>query len=332
MPEWRPHKSGVTRRATKRNAPAIVVTAAGVAVFPPRATFGPRTLSDFEFVWIMEGNVVAHFDGQRVEAGPGTVILARPGMTDQYEWDRERRTIHGYFHFTIANQRRWPPFDRWPLARTMPEDDVIRPLFRYVLKLTAEPSACAADHVASVVEVMLGAFLRGSLALAPEPIMTLPVAVERALQAIHDAVYAPGAEEITLDALAARACVTRQHLCRLFRQHLQLGPMETLRLMRAQSAATLLGRTTMSVKEIAEATGFANPFHLSRVFRQTYGLSPQQYRTALWGGVPLPINPVAERLRFAVWSLRVPTNRMTSITTPQNPPLPKTPAPKSGDR
>lgn len=325
-------KSGVAGRSANRSAPNVVVNTAGVAIFPPKATFGPRKLTDFEFVWIIEGNVVGRFDEQAVSAAPGTILLSRPGMTDQYEWDRDRRTIHGYFHFSLNDMRRWPPLEQWPLARVMPEDDVIRPLFRYVLKLTADAERCVAQQVSSVVEVMLDAFIRGELTLAPQPMVALPVPLERALQTIHDAVTASSSPEVSLDQLAAVACVTRQHLCRLFRQHLQLGPMETVRLMRVQNAATLLSRSTMSIKEIAEATGFANQFHFSRVFRRTYGMSPQQYRTALWVGTAVPSNPVAQRLRLALWTLRTTAPPQTPITAVRSQPSSETPPPKSGGR
>lgn len=315
-----------------RVLPNALVSAAGVAVFPPKATFGPRTLMDFEFVWMIEGEAVAHFDGQRVAAPPGTILLGRPGMTDQYDWDVHRRTVHGYFHFSLRETHRWPPCRQWPLARPMPEDDVLRPLFRYVLRLASERGGGDPTPLSSVIEVMLDAFVGGNLMLAPEPALSLPQAVERALQAIHDAVYSNPPSNLRLTELAAAASVTRQHLCRLFRQHLQLGPMETVRLIRLQHAATLLSRSTLSVKEVSDAAGFASPYHFSRAFRAVYSLSPQQYRSALWSGQPTRSNPLVGRLRWATLTLGVGRPMTAPVKPVENPPTSETPAPKSSGR
>src|SRR5678815_3068109 len=49
-----------------------------VAVYPPGSTWGPRTLPDFELVWILEGDTVWTCNGTRHAAPPGTMILSRP--------------------------------------------------------------------------------------------------------------------------------------------------------------------------------------------------------------------------------------------------------------
>ncbi len=42
----------------------------------------------------------------------------------------------------------------------------------------------------------------------------------------------------------------------------------------------LLGDRTMRVKEAAEATGYANPFYFSRVYRRHFGVHPSVRRGA----------------------------------------------------
>jgi len=54
----------------------------GLPSIHPGATFGPRLLHDFEFVWIIDGYAKA---GLMAGGGgtAGTVLLGRPGMTDR---------------------------------------------------------------------------------------------------------------------------------------------------------------------------------------------------------------------------------------------------------
>ncbi len=105
----------------------------GLAVYPPGETFGPRTLLDFEFVWIIDGDAVFEADGVAHPAPSGTVILSRPGMRDGYIWDAKRTSRHGFFHFTIErNGVELPPEHDWPLLRQMRHDDVLLPLFHHL--------------------------------------------------------------------------------------------------------------------------------------------------------------------------------------------------------
>lgn len=40
----------------------LVMSGWGVAVYPPGATFGPRQLEDFEFVWLLQGTAEWRYD------------------------------------------------------------------------------------------------------------------------------------------------------------------------------------------------------------------------------------------------------------------------------
>src|ERR1041384_2796958 len=110
------------------------VTSAGIVSWPAGATLGPRALDQFEFVWIIEGGGIIHYDEHAIGAAPGTILLCRPGMKDRYDWGGKERTLHGFFHFRCELPKRgWPSLSAWPLSQMMPPDDVLRPLFRYVL-------------------------------------------------------------------------------------------------------------------------------------------------------------------------------------------------------
>lgn len=277
----------------------LTVSHASVVVYPPGATLGLRRTLDYEFVWIIEGPSVAYFDEQRVDAPPGTVLLRRPGMTDRYDWAPAHHTVHAFLHFLCeVPPRGWPAPATWPLAQAVHGDDVLRPLFRYVLNahLLAEPLRAAV--LLPAVDLMLKSFVSGTLTLAAEPRADLPPALERAMDHIRRHTFFDRPSRVTLADLAAAAHVSREHLCRLFRHHLNLGPAECVRLARLQYASTLLGRASMTVKEVADAAGFANPYHFSRAFSQTYGLSPRHYRRAVSDGVPVPPNPIVRMLRL----------------------------------
>jgi len=72
----------------------LTISGSGVAVYPPGATFGPRRLEDFEFVWLLQGTAEWCYDQGRIALGPNRLLLGRPGIQDSFVWDRTRPTRH----------------------------------------------------------------------------------------------------------------------------------------------------------------------------------------------------------------------------------------------
>jgi len=279
----------------------LLLGIAGIAAYPPGATFGPRLLHDFEFLWIIDGSALAHFDEQLIDASPDTVLLARPGMTQRFDWDAHKRTIHAYFHFSF-DYSDWPPLSQWPITRSLAAEDVLRPLFRYVISLAQTPDESTTPLLESAVGLMLRSFLAGRTAVALEPHENLPPTVQLALAAIRRALAQDPPAPLALADLARAAHVTPEHLCRLFRRHLNLGPLECAGLARLERAAALLVRTNLPIKQIADVTGFVSPYHFSNKFRKTYGFSPRDYRIAMQAGFFIAKNPVIQDLQFPVFN------------------------------
>ena len=260
-------------------------TSANVAVYPPGATFGPRRMRDWEFVWIIEGDAEYRWGAQAVDAPAGAVVLCRPGETDFFRWDPQRRTRHGYFHFDLGSlPPGWPAPERWPLVRLPEEGDILRPLFRHLLASAGrgDPVQCRL-----MVAGLLAAFVTGETRAGDVPRDALPEPVERALDHIHARLETDAAAGITLADLSAAACVTPEYLCRLFKASTNRSPVETVRLARLDRAAVLLARSNCPVGEIALRCGFASAFHFSRRFKEAFGLPPSEARRALLaGGTP----------------------------------------------
>src|SRR6266498_1072378 len=193
-----------TRRAT-----SLTVSGSGVAVYPPGATFGPRRLHDFEFVWLLQGAAEWRYDQGSITLGPNSLLLARPGIRDSFIWDRTRPTRHALF-----------------VQGPVPDGD----------------GAPLPAHLDTLLEFVRAAW--------SPPAPTRP---------------------LSLDDLAAGACISTGYLSRLFRHHFGIGPVAAFELLRLAQAATLLVRSNLSVAAVAHDCGFANPYHFSRRFHRVYG-------------------------------------------------------------
>ncbi len=103
----------------------------------------------------------------------------------------------------------------------------------------------------------------------------LPLAVRLALDFMI-AHYAR--TDLQLEDIARSAHLSIPHFGRLFKQSTGTSPMAWLQTLRIQRAEFLLMQPTLRIHEVAERTGFKDPYHFSRVFRQMDECSPRQFR------------------------------------------------------
>lgn len=104
---------------------------------------------------------------------------------------------------------------------------------------------------------------------------------EKARKPIAEAVYfirRHYAEPISEEDVARASNVSVTYLSRLFREELNIGFNEYLTQIRLEESEKLLADTTMSIKEIAAAVGYADEKYYSKLFKRTTGIKPTEYR------------------------------------------------------
>ena len=265
-------------------SPELVVTGpttGGIVLYPAGATFGPRRMRDWEFVWIMQGEAIYRCDGVDANAPAGSIVLCRPGTTDGFLWDRNRETRHAFFHFGVISLPPAWAASEWPRSAPPMEADLLPPLFRFVLKRL---SLGDSEQVRLTIANMLAVYRSGdrSTDLAGQPTKSTVVGVvcEYIRRRIEDAPTEP----ISLSDLADVAHVTPAHLCRLFQTALGESPARIARNARLDRAAALVTHSNYTITEIADLCGYANPFHFSRRFKEAFGQSPSTVREQMRDG------------------------------------------------
>jgi len=257
----------------------------GWAALPPGSTFGPRVLIDYEFLWVLEGNVVGSYDGKSFELPPNSLVLARNGMTDYYRWDPVRKTRAAYIHFMPKRAGAvLPPESKWPIVRYLPDGDILRPLFRHVLWLLSQNKPHQDPLAQNAMRQLLAAYLSGDFNTGTYSDADLPQTVVRVLKSVQASWNEGSIKPLTLAQLAKIACVCEGHLCRLFQQSLGCGPMTALRMLRLDRASAMLRESNLKIHEVAILTGFESQFHFSRCFKTAFHVSPRKYREELAAG------------------------------------------------
>ena len=87
----------------------------------------------------------------------------------------------------------------------------------------------------------------------------------------------PG-DRLTVEQLTAIAGLSRAHFVRQFTRLAGAPPSEYVFRQRMARAARLLQASRMTVLEIAEALGFADPNYFAKAFRRAFDVSPTEFR------------------------------------------------------
>ncbi|HLI11572.1 MAG TPA: GlxA family transcriptional regulator [Alphaproteobacteria bacterium] len=85
-------------------------------------------------------------------------------------------------------------------------------------------------------------------------------------------------EPLSLDVVAARIGLSRRHLERLFKQHLNCRPARYYLELRLARARQLLLQTNMSIMDVTVSCGFQSPPHFSKCYKDLFGHPPSAER------------------------------------------------------
>ena len=83
---------------------------------------------------------------------------------------------------------------------------------------------------------------------------------------------------IRLWELAQLAGMSSNYFCELFKQNTGLSPHQYFLQLRIARAKECLRNPEVTVSQVAEATGFADQSHFTKVFRRIVGITPTQFR------------------------------------------------------
>ena len=85
-------------------------------------------------------------------------------------------------------------------------------------------------------------------------------------------------EHVSAEMLADKCGLSETHFRRVFRNIMNMSPMEYVNLVRIQTACNLMVRTDATIEEIAMKTGFISMSTFNRNFKRMLDMSPHQWR------------------------------------------------------
>jgi AraC-like DNA-binding protein len=253
----------------------LVVVCGGVESCAPEYTIDRQTFPYYSLEFVARGRGSLVLDGQRVALFPGVVFAYGPGVAQHITTEADD-PLEKYF-VDFAGTR------------------AVELLERYSLPPAHWARVRAIAEIQSIFDNLICDGLRGTgfcnaLCAALLEYLIVHVADSRmpweARQTPAFATYqrcrkhlATHFERIQSLEQAAQEChVDRAYLCRLFRRYDRQTPYRFLMRLKMNLAAERLQDPGVLVKQVAAQLGFADPFHFSRAFKNTFGRSPEAFR------------------------------------------------------
>lgn len=269
MPERLKNLSRMNLRARR----GLVVY--GDVVYLPGGTCGPRVQQDYQLIVAYRGTIRARIDARERVIEPGQALLVHPGHREFWRFDPEQETHH---YWCAVSPRALPA----SLRRRLRQIRQTHTWTPHLERLLQWGLACGASPVADTgLDEQRALYLALHLMAeyAAECGRQQGSRADHRLEQMRAAISNEYRQPLRLGDLARRAGLSPQHLLRLCRERGEASPLQQLYQARLENASDLLLHTGLSIKEIAERSGFANPFHFSRRFRMWSGMAPRDYRT-----------------------------------------------------
>lgn len=253
-----------------------------------------RLIVDHELVLIRRGAGSASIGDSTFRFDEGALLLIPPFVPHGIMQDLVDSAEHIAVHFDLSPSvprastrlRERQPYDvsiahcdPFPSRRLVPVGSGIdRALLRIIDLRDADDPVSRAEASAELTLVLLH-LLRdarlGDADASPDGDWQ-----QQRMQRVAEWIDSHYVEALQVGDLALLAGLSPSHFSRIFRKWAGYSPMEYLKRARIEQARRLLAASDLSVKEIAAAVGFPDPYHFSRVFRQIDGLTATQYRDA----------------------------------------------------
>jgi len=249
----------------------------GQVRYQPGGYCGPRVQRDYQLVVLHSGSCEVRVDGMVRRLAPGAVYLFAPGHREWFRFSPTTETHHSWCAVAPALVLR-------TLRRALGDDTgraaamsaTMERIFAAAFALPSPRHEAARMAVEALGHAAIAEYVR--LRCEAAAVADADPCVTRAIHHMETHL----SERDCLEGARRAACCSANTLLYKFRRATGLTPARYLWRLRGERGAAMLAETGLSVAEVAERCGFANPFHFSRFVRRLFALSPRELRRRAW--------------------------------------------------
>jgi AraC family transcriptional regulator, arabinose operon regulatory protein len=246
---------------------------------PGYRAYRSRGRADWLIKYTLRGEGLYRQPDLSMLVGPGDLTLLAPGAYQDYSVPPEGEWEFLWAHF--VPRPAWTPLLKLPeVGRGLHRLGVARPAARSRMEAAFRRlhRDAIGGHHPLAEELALNGLEEVLLVAAGEGEQEGRTPFDPRVQTVLDLLARDLSIEFGVEELAAAVFLSPSRLAHLFQEQTGQTVAETLRELRLRQAARLLRHSGRSVQEVAAEVGFHCPFYFSRRFRQSFGVSPRDYR------------------------------------------------------
>jgi len=234
-----------------------------------------RVLQEYQAIYILRGDGEFESTAGSERVLPGSIMLLFPGQWHRYRprnevgWDEYWISFRGR-HIDQLVRRGFFSLSH-PGLHTGVDDAILHPYLTALDRVRTEPIGYQQLISVNVLEILAAALA----AMRRQRSTGHHETIVREAKALLEQ---NTAKAMSIEQLARHFRLSEKHFRRLFKSHTGLSPYQYYLQTRIHRAKEMLLGTTLSIKEIAAALHFENPFHFSKTFKDKAGMSPSQWR------------------------------------------------------
>ena len=217
-------------------------------------------------------------------AEPGTCIIYPPNHPRYLYCPSETEGIcNNWIHFSTSDDKAFlqkltdyqiPPLKFYKLRQTRPVVSTLEEInYEFSLRLPQRDSM-----LSFMMEALLIRISRDKLDYEA-PVDQAALEHLHTFEKLRKELYLHPEKKWTTESMASAAFMAQNRFIILYRTFFETTPRQDIINARIQKAKTILGNT-MSIKDVAAQTGFANEYYFSTTFKRIVGIAPGQYIAA----------------------------------------------------
>lgn len=185
---------------------------------------------------------------------------------------------HGLLGATLLDGRSVFDFLSLPHRQEAAGTELLTGAIPEMLRESAHGGAGSAAIVTCLARRLVTALMREAWPAADEIQSASVASQQERLGKIVDLLKKDPARDYSLDSLADAAGMSRTVFHRLFTQTYGGSPLALVRELRLKRAEELLTQTDLPIKTITARLGYRSRSHFWKIFRDTHGIDPEQFR------------------------------------------------------
>lgn len=249
---------------------ALNIREVGHETFYGQKSWGPGNKSFYVIHYVVKGRGLFKINGKSYTMKKGDLFLICPEDNVFYTPDKYDPWEYLWVSFDGSLVKHF--LAHMPFCKDKPFENFNEDLSRYIKNIISVEGTTAKDKTSMLGHLYL--FFARLMNSEKKPIVNksyFQTAYEYTLNNFQD-------KDISVSVIAEKANITRGHLYKIFKEKLNLSPVQFITKCRIEESLLLLRSTDRTINEIASNVGFKDPYYFSNTFKKTVGVSPLKYR------------------------------------------------------